>query len=75
MPQEEVPLYESKGKQFVNRQLKTAVTLPAGVNPHHSIPGLFISSSDEKEKIKSKKKPSKSNKPLILEYAYLTLLC
>lgn len=58
MPQEEVPLYESKGKQFLNRQCKPAVVLPPGTTAHQTIPGLFI--TEEKDKTKNRKKQTKS---------------
>ncbi|KRT81900.1 hypothetical protein AMK59_5112 [Oryctes borbonicus] len=57
VPQEEVPLYESKGKQFLNRQLKPAVALPPGTTAHHSIPGLFI--TEEKDKTNKRKQIKK----------------
>ncbi|GJQ83896.1 putative regulator of the exon junction complex (EJC) [Trypoxylus dichotomus] len=59
VPQEEVPLYESKGKQFVNRQLKPAVTLPPGTTAHHSIPGLFITEDKDKASRNKKKQIKK----------------
>lgn len=65
VPQEEVPLYESRGKQFVNRQSKPAepVRLPSGHTAHTSIPGLFIldNGKEKKQQQSVAKKKSKSN--------------
>ncbi|XP_018330253.1 partner of Y14 and mago [Agrilus planipennis] len=64
VPQEEVPLYESKGKQIANRNSKPqTITLPTGEVARQAIPGLFIvDEKDKEQKSKSKKKPKSSAK-------------
>ncbi|KAB0793874.1 hypothetical protein PPYR_13494 [Photinus pyralis] len=57
VPQEEVPLYESKGKQFVSQSSKPQrITLPSGEVAQQTIPGLYIIA----DKGKTKKKQTKN---------------
>ena len=57
VPQEEVPLYESKGKQIVNRSSKPQpITLPSGEIAHQTIPGLCVIADKGKTKKKKNKK-------------------
>lgn len=66
VPQEEVPLYESKGKQLQNRQLTTVNQLPPGQVAHKTIPGLFIKENiDKVAPIKNKSK-KKANREVIV---------
>ncbi|KAJ8935234.1 hypothetical protein NQ318_011454 [Aromia moschata] len=52
VPQEEVPLYESKGKQFMTRKQQPSTP---GKIVHHPIPGLCIEQEEKQKKISKKK--------------------
>ncbi|KAL3272860.1 hypothetical protein HHI36_014321 [Cryptolaemus montrouzieri] len=68
VPQEEVPLYESKGKQFLNKVSKPqSIVLPSGQIAHQTIPGLFIVEDKSKEKKASKKKAKKDVNDICLK--------